>query len=49
MNTNTIIGATVVLVAIYLFVFNADGADKVIRGLASGYAEVVKSLQGRPF
>lgn len=42
-----VIGATVVLVAIYLMVRNADGANKVITSLASGYGSVVANLQGR--
>jgi flagellar biosynthesis protein FliR len=47
MNVGAIIGATVTLVALYLFLVNSDGADRVIRGLASSYGEVVRSLQGR--
>lgn len=47
MNTNTIGGITLVLVAIYLFVANAEGANKVIGSLAKGYAQAVTALQGR--
>lgn len=42
-----IVGATITLVALYLFVANSDGADRVIRSLSSGYVESVKALQGR--
>lgn len=47
LNTNTIGGITLVLVAIYLFVANAEGANKVIGSLAKGYAQAVTALQGR--
>lgn len=47
MNLGAIIGGTVALVALYLFLVNSDGADRVIRGLATSYGEVVKALQGR--
>lgn len=42
-----IIGATVVLVALYLFIYYADESSSVIRALSGGYAEVVGALQGR--
>lgn len=42
-----IIGATVTLVALYLFIANSDDSSRVIRSLASGYSEIVGTLQGR--
>ncbi len=42
-----VVGATVTLVAIYLFVFNASGTDNIIRGAATGYSQIVQTLQGR--
>lgn len=43
-----IIGATVTLVALYLFLANGDESSKVIRSIASAYSEAVETLQGRP-
>lgn len=42
-----VIGATVTLVALYLFIANADESSRVIRSLSSGYVDVVSALQGR--
>lgn len=42
-----LIGATVTLVALYLFIANADESSRVIRTLASGYSDAVRTLQGR--
>lgn len=42
-----VIGATVTLVALYLFLADANASSSVIRSLASGYGDVVKALQGR--
>jgi hypothetical protein len=43
---SAVIGATVTLVAIYLFVANADESSRVIRAISGGYAEMVNALQG---
>lgn len=43
-----VIAATVVLVAIYLFFFNAENSSKVLKSLSSGYVDIVTALQGRP-
>lgn len=42
-----IIAATVVLVAIYLFLFNAEDSSKVLKSLSGGYVDIVTALQGR--
>lgn len=42
-----IVGATVTLVAIYLFIANADESSRVIRTLSAGYVDAVTALQGR--
>lgn len=42
-----IIGATVTLVALYLFIANADESSKVIKTLSGGYVDIVSALQGR--
>lgn len=42
-----LVTATVTLVAIYLFVFNAQGSSQVIKAGATGWADVVKAFQGR--
>lgn len=42
-----VIGATVTLVALYLFIANSDESSKVIRSLSSGYVDIVSALQGR--
>lgn len=47
MNASTIVGATVTLIAIYLFVNERSRSSDVISSLASGYARVVTALQGR--
>lgn len=41
-----IIGATVTLVALYLFLANADESSKVIQSLSGGYVDIVSALQG---
>lgn len=45
-NVKKIIAGTFVVVAIYIMVKDADGTNSIVRGLAEGYADVVKSLQG---
>lgn len=42
-----VIGATVTLVALYLFIVNADESSRVIRSLSSGYVDIVSALQGQ--
>lgn len=42
-----IVGATVTLVALHLFIFNADKSSKVIKSLSGGYVDIVSALQGR--
>lgn len=42
-----VIGATVTLVALYLFIANADESSRVIRSLSSGYVDIVSALQGQ--
>ena len=46
-NTQSVLGVTLILVALYVMVKDAAGTSSIIRGLAEGYADVVKSLQGR--
>lgn len=41
-----IIGATVTLVALYLFLANAEESSKVIGSLSGGYVDIVSALQG---
>lgn len=42
-----VIGATVTLVALYLFIANADESSRVIRSLSGGYVDIVTALQGQ--
>lgn len=42
-----IIGATVTLVALYLFIANSEESSRVIKSLAAGYRDIVGTLQGR--
>ncbi len=42
-----IIGATVLLVCVYIFVYKSDEASKLIKALSAGYSESVRTLQGR--
>jgi hypothetical protein len=45
-NANSILGVTLILVALYIMVKDAAGTNSIVRGLAEGYADVVKALQG---
>ncbi len=42
-----IIGGTVTLVAIYLFIANADESSRVIESLSGAYIGAVTALQGQ--
>jgi len=42
-----IIGATVTLVALYIFVYKSGEASALIKALSAGYSESVRTLQGR--
>lgn len=41
-----IVGATVTLIALYLFIFNADKSSKVIKTLSGGYVDIITAFQG---
>ena len=45
-NANSVLGVTLILVALYIMVRDAEGTNKIVRGLAESYADVVKALQG---
>lgn len=50
MNTlEKVVAGIIALIAIYLFVFNADNTSKVIMSFASGGSELIATLQGRGF
>lgn len=42
-----VVGATVTLIILYIFVYKADESSKFIKALSSGYVDSVKALQGR--
>lgn len=46
-NTQTILGVTFVLIALYLMLANADGTNNILRQLAASYSEAVRALQAR--
>lgn len=45
-NTQSVLGVTLILVALYIMVKDAAGTNSIIKGLAEGYANVVRALQG---
>jgi len=45
-NAQSVLGVTLILVALYIMVKDAQGTNSIIQGLARGYADVVKALQG---
>lgn len=46
-NAQSVLGVTLILVALYLMINNYEGTNKIIRGLAESYGDVVKALQAR--
>jgi hypothetical protein len=46
LNAQSILSVTLILVALFIILRDAQGTNSIIRGLAEGYADVVKALQG---
>lgn len=44
---NIIAGLTITALALYYFVGKSEESSKLIRALAEGYSQTVKTLQGR--
>lgn len=42
-----LVGGSIVLIAVYLFVANANDSSRVINSFATGYTGIIKALQGR--
>lgn len=45
-NAQSVLGVTLILVALYIMLRDSQGTSSIIRGLAEGYADVVRALQG---
>lgn len=46
-NAQSILGVTLILVALYLMLSNSAGTNTIITGLAESYGQVVAALQAR--